>query len=308
MRKIIPLLLLFVSAIAFVPSALANTSTISFNITNASSTLQSCINTPLKYEIATITATVGGDYTFTMQNVSPWPNDPLVNIYLDGNFTTTNLCTNRVGAAGPSFSSTLTLTAGQKVQLVGIDTGSIPSSFDLEITSPAPVQVVSLTTTGDPDGDGIPNSRDNCPHDFNPDQEDGWGSAMGDLCDTDWYNRTGNGLSGFEQKDGRFHLHGNCIYLADGAPRCPVIGDFDPSAFTPDAMPLTITSDEAGEWSVVVHYLHSNHGYPVYQVNVYSSNPPQPDTLVDDRLEFHVQTDGSWQWHLRGGLDVYNGI
>lgn len=166
----------------------------------------------------------------------------------------------------------------------------------------------SSDPTGDPDGDGIPDSHDNCPYDFNPGQEDGWGSAMGDPCDTDWYNQTGIGLSGFEQKDGRYHLHGNCIFLADGAPRCPVIGDFDPSSFTPDAMPMSVTTSDAGEWSVIVHYLHSNHGYPVYQVNVYRTNPPQPDTLVDDHLEFHVQADGSWQWYMRGGLAVYNGI
>src|SRR5690606_8201256 len=54
----------------------------------------------------------------------------------------------------------------------------------------------------DRDGDGISNGRDNCPDAYNPDQEDGWGSAMGDACDTDWYNMRGIGIAGFMQKNG----------------------------------------------------------------------------------------------------------
>ena len=158
----------------------------------------------------------------------------------------------------------------------------------------------------DPDGDGISGSRDNCPYDYNPDQEDGWGSAMGDLCDTDWYNRTGQGVSGFVQKSGMFHLHGNCVYLADGAPRCPVIATFDPLTFDLAAMPTEIGSDNTGTWSVWLHYLHSNDGADVYQVNVYSTNPPQPDTLIDDQLEIHVNGE-SWQWYRRGGDTRYHG-
>jgi hypothetical protein len=42
-------------------------------------------------------------------------------------------------------------------------------------------------------------------------------------------------------------------------------------------------------------------------VNVYSTNPPQPDTLVDDRLEIHVH-NGAWQWYQRGGSAEYNGL
>jgi hypothetical protein len=158
----------------------------------------------------------------------------------------------------------------------------------------------------DNDGDGVLNERDNCDNHPNPSQEDGWGSGQGDACDSDWYNRTGVGVAGFAQKSGVMHLHGNCAYLADGAPRCPEIAIFDPLTFTADDMPLEITTDAAGTWSVVVYYLHSNDG-DVYQVNTYSSNPPQPDTLVDDRLEIHVQ-GATWRWHHRGGDERYNGL
>ena len=185
------------------------------------------------------------------------------------------------------------------VYIIGNKTVGATGSFSDPICG-----LVSLSTGhpySDSDDDGIPNSRDNCPAAFNPGQEDGWGSAAGDECDTDWYNNTG-----FEQKDGSYHLHGNCTYMADGAPRCPVIGNFDPATLTPDTPVLDVTTVEAGTWSVVVHYLHSNNGYPVYQVNVYSTNPPQPDTLVDDRLELHVY-GGSWRWHMRGGSSNFNG-
>ena len=164
-----------------------------------------------------------------------------------------------------------------------------------------------LKGTNDPDGDGIVGDRDNCPYDFNPDQEDGWGSPMGDLCDTEWYNRTGQGVAGFVQKDGVFHLHGNCLSLADGAPRCPVIAAFDPATFDQAMMSREITSDNAGTWSVWLYFLHNHDGVDVYQVNVYSTQPPQPDTLVDDQLEIHVQ-QGDWQWFHRGGQADYHGI
>lgn len=176
-------------------------------------------------------------------------------------------------------------------------------TFTLDITTEGQITV---HVDDDPDGDGIPTGRDNCPFHFNPDQEDGWGSDAGDACDTEWYNRTGIGIAGFVQKNNIFHLHGNCLFLADGAPRCPVIASFDPSTFDPDVMPLDITSDDAGSWSVWLYYLHSNNGSDVYQVNIYSTNPPQPDTLLDDRLEILV-SGKSWRWNHRGGLSQYRG-
>ena len=166
--------------------------------------------------------------------------------------------------------------------------------------------VKSPTPNKDADGDGIPNHRDNCVHDYNPGQEDGWGSGAGDTCDTDWYNMTGIGIAGFTQKSGMYHLHGNCTYMADGDPRCPEIAVFNPATFTPEQMPMELTSDAAGTWSVWIYYLHSNGGKDVYQVNVYTTNPPQPDTLIDDRLEFHVR-GGVWEWYQRGGSKNYNG-
>ena len=202
---------------------------------------------------------------------------------------------------GQNAQGTWTLTVSDTVRF---DVGTL-NSWSL-IIEDSEAAATAIESDDDPDDDGISSGRDNCPYDYNPDQEDGWGSAAGDLCDTDWYNQVGIGITGFPQKNGLFHLHGNCTYMADGAPRCPVIAAFDPASFTPDAMPLHVETAEAGVWSVVVHYLHSNHGYAVYQVNVYSTNPPQPDMLLDDRLELHVY-GGSWRWHMRGGSSRYQG-
>jgi hypothetical protein len=176
-------------------------------------------------------------------------------------------------------------------------------SYDITACEPDAKPIKADT---DPDNDGISAGNDNCPQTYNPHQEDGWGSTMGDACDTDWYNLIGQGVAGFVQKNGVFHLHGNCIYLDDGDPRCPVIAAFDPAAFDTANMPMEISSGDAGTWSVWLHYLHSNNGVDVYQVNIYSTNPPHPDTLIDDRLEIHVSGD-NWQWYHRGGHPDYHG-
>ncbi|MBZ0301100.1 MAG: hypothetical protein K8J31_15235 [Anaerolineae bacterium] len=183
-----------------------------------------------------------------------------------------------------------------------------PSTVPSTDPSSDPAKEVRLSGSSDNDGDGIPNSRDNCINAYNPDQEDGWGSLAGDACDTDWYNVTGIGVAGFEQKDGIYHLHGNCTFMSDGDPRCPEIAIFNPSTFVPDSMPMDVTTEYAGTWSVWLYYLNSNDGVDVYQANIYTTNPPQPDTLIDDRLEIHVASDGSWQWYRRGGDSSYNGL
>ena len=167
------------------------------------------------------------------------------------------------------------------------------SWFSLNVNPPNLLDV-------DLDGDGLAGFHDNCPTVFNPDQEDGWGSGAGDACDTDWYNLSGQGLSAFVQKNGLIHLHGNCLYLPDGAPRCPVIAAIDPATLRPSDAPLNVTSPTAKGWSAWLHYLYTTDGVSVYQVNTYRSATPQLDKLVDDHFEIHVGGD-SWRWWHRGG-------
>lgn len=154
----------------------------------------------------------------------------------------------------------------------------------------------------DADDDGVLYYQDNCANAYNPSQEDGWGSAMGDACDTEWYNASGRGLAGYEQKDGMFNLFGNCVLMADGALQCPVVASFDPTQFSPENMPALVTAATANGWTVWIYYLHSNNGPDVYQANVYDG----AGNLVDDRLELHV-SGGSYEWFMRGGDPQYHG-
>jgi hypothetical protein len=88
---------------------------------------------------------------------------------------------------------------------------SVDSGGDATVLSPRFVREVRLSATvGDPndveqdpedpsiyqdrDKDGIPDSDDNCPYIFNPDQEDSSGDGIGDACDT--CGACGGGLLG----------------------------------------------------------------------------------------------------------------
>ena len=235
------------------------------------------------------TETVGGIHTNINMSITADP---------DYNFT------KMVPMLTPGKYTISHVVTADNVYNVYVGTGGATGTMDGPFCIPAG----TVSVVGDPDEDGISGANDNCPYAYNPDQEDGWGSGAGDECDSDWYNMTGLGVAGFEQKDGTYHLHGNCTFMADGDPRCPEIAVFDPATFTPDAMPMSVATEAAGTWYVEVNYLHSNNGADVYQVNVYSTTPPQPDTLLDDRLELHINADGTWQWYQRGGSSDYNGI
>ena len=64
-------------------------------------------------------------------------------------------------------------------------------------------------TALDSDGDGIPDSMDNCPNKFNPDQKDSDGDGVGDVCDNcvNTYNPNQADTDG----DGRGDVCDNCI-------------------------------------------------------------------------------------------------
>ena len=47
------------------------------------------------------------------------------------------------------------------------------------------VTYADVAISGDSDGDGVPDTVDNCPSDYNPDQTDTDGDGMGDACDDD---------------------------------------------------------------------------------------------------------------------------
>lgn len=149
----------------------------------------------------------------------------------------------------------------------------------------------------DNDRDGILNEADNCPDHANPGQENGWGGAAGDVCDTNWYN-PGIGIKGYPLSNGIWQQWANCSGDA-----CRIIAQFDPSVWQPDRMPRRYQDPDSGGWYVEIFYLgQSDEGYEVYQANTY--NPT--DTLIDERLQFFVGSEG-WYWFDRLGDPQYNG-
>jgi len=61
--------------------------------------------------------------------------------------------------------------------------------FEIGLGSPLSSKIHSFTIGGgippqDSDGDGVPDSSDNCPNTYNPGQEDSDGDGVGDACDT----------------------------------------------------------------------------------------------------------------------------
>jgi len=78
-----------------------------------------------------------------------------------------------------------------------------PNALDGETsneTAAVPFPTATYSPFADPDdidGDGIPNDEDNCPEDYNPDQEDMDEDGLGDVCDPDidgdgWLNEEDN--------------------------------------------------------------------------------------------------------------------
>jgi hypothetical protein len=305
MRKLLVGFIVFVLLSVF-STTMAVTSTYTITINSASPSSAGCggNNSGFRYQIYVIPASVTGSYTFSIVNP-----DGLHYIFLynNGGFTNNDICANLL--VNTSTSTTLTLTAGKSYQLLGMDDAiGYTDAFDVTVDAPAaPPIPKTVVTSNDSDGDGVDNAHDNCINEYNPGQEDGWGGPMGDACDPERYGRAGQNIAGFVQKNGVFDLHGNCLFLADGAARCPILASFDPLTFKPTTKSKDITSANANGWSVWLYFLYTKDGVDVYQVNTYSTNPPQPNTLVDDHLEIHV-TGTTWQWYERGGDPHYHGI
>jgi len=70
--------------------------------------------------------------------------------------------------------------AGNTVNAKIVVQGQDFSGHNVSFTASVPV---SFTTVKDSDGDGVPDSIDNCPFVFNPSQIDSNGNGVGDCCD-----------------------------------------------------------------------------------------------------------------------------
>jgi len=59
--------------------------------------------------------------------------------------------------------------------------GGMPSNLQSSLLR----KQLTILPPPDTDGDGVPNATDNCPNDFNPNQEDNDIDGLGDVCDPD---------------------------------------------------------------------------------------------------------------------------
>ena len=102
-------------------------------------------------------------------------------IYVDG-----TAMANRVGTFSPPAGSTWA------IRTVNLSTAIQPGTHTLHIGPNATFSNNAFidwfephtTTTPDTDGDGVPDSSDNCPNVANPNQADTDGDGVGDACDT----------------------------------------------------------------------------------------------------------------------------
>ena len=88
--------------------------------------------------------------------------------------------------------------AGQNILWVGAyDLNYQADPFEIGMGTPLSVKTQLFTIGGTPpqdsDNDGVPDSEDNCPNDYNPDQADSDGDGVGDACDTG-YDSDGDGV------------------------------------------------------------------------------------------------------------------
>lgn len=105
---------------------------------------------------------------------------------------------------------------------------------------------VDFISFGDPDEDGIPDYRDNCPDDYNVGQEDGDGDGHGDVCDlcpgsNDVLDADGDGVP-----DGCDICHGFNDTIDTDGDTYPDGCDNCPQVFNPDQT-LDADADGAGD-------------------------------------------------------------
>lgn len=167
----------------------------------------------------------------------------------------------------------------------------------------------------DIDADGILDEDDNCPTDYNPVQENTWGTGAGDACEKPY--RSDNGLVfGFFGSEG-VGLYGFCTeegcqfianaFVADFA-EIMSSGDYEDSGnYSPELEGGKVLNIEEGNPSsmTVLYVVGTDEaGNPIYQINVYLLQQKLGENgeteifpmLVDDDINITVEPDGSWTW------------
>ena len=110
--------------------------------------------------------------------------------------------TSFTGATSVGFGSGITVnsfTVDSPTQItanISIDAAATLGARDVSVNTPGGSHTLpggfSVTQTdADGDGDGVPDTSDNCPTAFNPDQQDIDGDDVGDVCDSDTQDSSG---------------------------------------------------------------------------------------------------------------------
>jgi hypothetical protein len=104
-----------------------------------------------------------------------------------------------------------------------------------------------VTVLADSDGDGIPNSEDNCPTVSNPDQSDQNGNGIGDVCEafgpgTFWIGLKNSDDQG-TQFDLRTEIYRNNVLVTVGETRCITGVTRNPSLAKEVAVPVGSVSN-----------------------------------------------------------------
>mgnify|MGYP001220428995 CR=1 FL=1 len=96
--------------------------------------------------------------------------------------STTNVCTVAGNTVTSQSAGTCTITASQAGDTNFLAAADVARSFAIDVAGSIAIGNSAPSPPTDSDGDGITNSRDNCPLVSNPNQSDSLGNGVGDAC------------------------------------------------------------------------------------------------------------------------------
>lgn len=96
--------------------------------------------------------------------------------------STTDVCTVASNAVTSQSAGTCTITASQAGDTNFLAAADVARSFAIDVSGSFAIENPAPSPPTDSDGDGITNSRDNCPLVSNPNQSDSLGNGVGDAC------------------------------------------------------------------------------------------------------------------------------
>ncbi|MBT5889600.1 MAG: hypothetical protein HOH52_07455, partial [Halieaceae bacterium] len=96
--------------------------------------------------------------------------------------STTDVCTVAGNTVTSQSAGACTITASQAGDTNFLAAADVARSFAIDVSGSFAIENPAPSPPTDSDGDGITNSRDNCPLVSNPNQSDSLGNGVGDAC------------------------------------------------------------------------------------------------------------------------------